>query len=83
MIDTIRVFINTRVLDLPAGAAVVDALRALDPALERQVEGGIAYVTDGRGIEIEPASPLASGAILRVALRARRGSASEDGHADA
>jgi hypothetical protein len=80
MKDTIRVFVNAGPLDLPAGADVAQAVRLFDPALERQIAGGTAYVTDGRGIEIDPASPLSSGTILRVVVRARR---SESGHADA
>jgi hypothetical protein len=69
---TIRVFVNTSVVDLPAGAGVGDAVRAFDPALEASVAQGAAYITDGRGIEIDPGSPLTSGAILRVIVRARR-----------
>jgi len=80
MKDTIRVFVNAGPLDLPAGADVAQAVRLFDPALERQVARGSAYVTDGRGIEIDPASPLSGGAILRVVVRARRG---ESGNADA
>jgi hypothetical protein len=83
MSGTIRVFVNASAVDLPAGADVAGALRAFDPALEREVIGGTAYVTDGRGIEIDPADPLASGAILRVAVRARRGPAREGNDADA
>jgi hypothetical protein len=80
MKGTIRVFVNAEPLDLPSGADVAQAVRLFDPALERQLAGGTAFVTDGRGIEIDPAAPLADGAILRVAVRARR---SESGHADA
>jgi hypothetical protein len=80
MKETIRVFVNGGALDLPAGADVTAAVRALDPALERQIAGGAAYVTDGTGIEIEPAAVLAGGAILRVVVRARR---SEGADADA
>jgi hypothetical protein len=80
MNGTIRVFVNAEPLDLPSGADVAQAVRLFDPALERQLAGGTAFVTDGRGIEIDPAAPLVSGAILRVAVRARR---SESGHADA
>lgn len=80
MTGTIRVFVNARPLDLPSGADVAQAVRLFDPALERQIASGTAYVTDGRGIEIDPTSPLVSGAILRVVVRARR---SESGHADA
>ena len=43
-----------------------------------QDAGGAAYVTDGRGIEIDPSTPLMSGAILRVVVRARARSADAD-----
>ncbi len=80
MKDTIRVFVNAGPLDLPSGADVAEAVRLFDPALERQVASGAAYVTDGRGIEIDSTAQLAAGAILRVVVRARRG---ESGRADA
>jgi hypothetical protein len=80
MSETIRVFVNAGAVDLPAGADVRAAIRLFDPALERQIAAGTAYVTDGRGIEIDPAAPLSGGAILRVVVRARR---SASGHADA
>lgn len=73
MSGTIRVFVNASAVDLPAGADVGEAVRAFDPALEGTVGSGAAYVTDGRGIEIDLGSRLVSGAILRVILRARRG----------
>ena len=81
MSSIIRVFVNGKALDLPTGAGVVEALLAYEPGLERQVEGGSLYITDGRGIDVEPGSPLVNGAILRVGVRARRGS--EGGDADA
>jgi hypothetical protein len=73
MISTIRVFVNSNAVDLPPGADVGLAVRTFDPELESRLQSGTAYVTDGRGIEIDPAAPLASGAILRVVVRARRG----------
>lgn len=72
MSDTIRVFVNARPVDIPAGADVVAAVRAFDPALDRQIAGGSAYVTDGRGVQISLASPLSAGAILRVIISSRR-----------
>jgi len=78
MSDTIRVFVNATVLDLPAGARVVDAVRAADPALPGKISQGAAYVTDGRGITIDPADPLAGGAILRIVVRARSQSTDAD-----
>jgi hypothetical protein len=80
MSETIRVFVNAGALDLPRGADVKAAVRAFDPTLEVQLASGAAYVTDGRGIEMVPDSPLASGAILRIVVRARR---SESADADA
>jgi hypothetical protein len=81
MSGTIRVFVNASVVDLPSGADVGEAVRAFDPALEASVSRGAAYITDGRGIEMDPAARLTSGAILRVIVRARRGSGSGDADA--
>jgi hypothetical protein len=78
MTDTMRVFVNTSAVDLPIGADVAQAVRAYDPAIEGQIAMGTAYITDGRGIEIAPAAPLQSGAIIRVVLRARRRSPDAD-----
>lgn len=83
MSDTIRVFVNARALDLPAGADVDQAVRTYDPVLAGRLEAGAAFVTDGRGIEMDPAATLASGAILRVALRARRDSGTGAADVDA
>ena len=70
--STIRVFVNAGVVDLPAGAAVGEAVRQFDSLLGEHVADGRAYVTDGRGIEVDPNDTLTSGAILRVIIRARR-----------
>ena len=81
MSDTIRVFVNASAVDVPAGADVAQAVRAFDATLEPSLTSGAAYVTDGRGIAIEPAARLTGGAILRVVIRSRRGG--RDGDADA
>jgi hypothetical protein len=73
MTESISVFVNGTVLNLPQGTNVAAAVRALDPALERQIAEGSAYVTDGRGIEISSDTPLVGGGILRVVVRSRRG----------
>jgi hypothetical protein len=77
MSGTIRVFVNARAVDLPVGTEVGEAVRSFDAGLADSIASGAAYVTDGRGIEIDPSSSLTSGAILRVIVRARRGA--EDG----
>ncbi len=71
--QTIRVFVNSGAVDLPAGAAVRDAIRRYDATLGEHLAAGAAYVTDGRGIELDVSAPLSSGSILRVVIRARRG----------
>jgi hypothetical protein len=71
--STIRVFVNAVIVDLPAGAVVAEAVRIFDAQLGEHIAEGLAYVTDGRGIEVDPAETLVSGAILRVVVRARRG----------
>jgi hypothetical protein len=81
MTGTIRVFVNARALDLPAGADVGQAIQTYDPGLAGHLQSGAAYVTDGRGIELDAAARLTGGAILRVALRARRGTGAADADA--
>jgi hypothetical protein len=71
--QTIRVFVNSGAVDLPAGAVVGDAVRLYDARLGEHLAAGAAYVTDGRGIELDVSAPLSSGSILRVVVRARRG----------
>jgi hypothetical protein len=73
MTDTIRVFVNASMVELPAGADVEAAILAYDSSLLSSIGNGSAYVTDGRGIELEPGARLGSGAILRIVKRARRG----------
>ena len=70
--SSIRVFVNSGVLELPAGTDAAEAVRRFDPELGERLAAGEAYITDARGIEIGPAETLASGAILRVVVRARR-----------
>jgi hypothetical protein len=77
-VSDIRVFVNAGAVDLPSGAVVADAVRAADSSLLDKIAGGTAYVTDGRGIEIDPSTLLVSGAILRVVVRARARDADAD-----
>jgi hypothetical protein len=77
-VSDIRVFVNAGAVDVPSGAVVADAVRAADSSLLDKIAGGAAYVTDGRGIEIDPSTLLVSGAILRVVVRARARDADAD-----
>ena len=84
MTPAIRAFVNERPLDLTEGATVADAVRAFDGALADRLAEGAAFVTDGRGIAIDAGRRLRPGAIIRVAVTARRGAPGMDaGHADA
>jgi hypothetical protein len=78
MTERITVFVNQRPVDLPHGADVAEAVQAADPALSEKLAAGAAYVTDGRGVEIESGVHLAAGSILRVIVRARKGSTDAD-----
>jgi adenosine deaminase len=68
---TDRVYVNERAVDVPAGSSAGAAVHAADAELAAAVTGGQAYLTDGRGIRIEPDEPLSAGAILRVVRPAR------------
>lgn len=78
MTDPIRVYVNEHPVDVAPGAPAEAAVRALDPALADAVSAGAAQLTDGRGIAVAPDAPLAPGAILRAARRARRAPADAD-----
>ena len=67
-----RVFVDTQAVDVQPGAVARDAVAARDPSLLPRLDDGSAYLTDGRGIRLDPAAPLAAGAILRVVKSARR-----------
>ena len=79
--DTIRVFINEIPLAIPPGSTVRQAVEIHDAALLDLLDDGRAYVTDGRGITLEPDATLHGGSILRVVVSRRR--ASLEPHADA
>lgn len=80
-----RVFVNATALEVEPGTDVQGAVRAHDPDLEAKLAAGAAFVTDARGIELEPGARLAAGEILRVVVSARRTRerSDEDGDADA
>ncbi len=66
MNGTVRAFVNEVPVLVPAGAPAVAAVEAFDPVLAERVRAGEAYLTDGRGIRMEPGTTLSPGAILRV-----------------
>ena len=70
---TARVYVNERPVDVAPGASAAAAVRAADPELGAAVTAGAAYLTDGRGVRIEPDAPVAAGTILRVVRSTRPG----------
>lgn len=69
---SVTVFVNERATLVPVPATVLSAVRVRDETLVQQVTAGRAYVTDGRGIRLQPDTALEAGAILRVVVSARR-----------
>jgi len=72
MSDSITVFVNERPVVIERGAAARQAVVRADPVLGDAVREGRAYLTDGRGIRLDPDAPLGAGAILRAVVSARR-----------
>jgi hypothetical protein len=62
----IRVFVNASGVDVPAGATALDAVRALDEDLAREVDDAKRLITDSRGLPIDATTPMNAGSILRV-----------------
>ncbi|MEO7502115.1 MAG: hypothetical protein ABIW94_05725 [Gemmatimonadaceae bacterium] len=69
-----RVYVDSRPVDLPVSATVIDAVEAANPGLAEAVRAGIKAVTDSRGLPIASDAPVHGGAILRV-VSARHGDA--------
>ena len=80
MSGTVRVFVNERGVDAPAGATVAEVVGAFDPAFAEQLASGRASVTDGRGIALSLDSAVHGGAILRVVVSARARDQEADAH---
>jgi hypothetical protein len=72
MPDTIRVYLNQRAVDLPAGTLVANAIRLVEPQLTESLTAGKVKVTDGRGLNLPLDQTLTNGAILRVVVSSRR-----------
>jgi hypothetical protein len=68
---TVRVFVDGRAVEVPRGASVLDAVRALDAGAADAVAAGASVVTDSRGLPTDAGTPTHGGAIYRI-LPARR-----------
>ena len=66
MTTTVRVFVNGRALDAPAGGTAADAVAIHSAADAAMVNDGSRLVTDSRGIAVPANSPLYNGAVFRL-----------------
>jgi hypothetical protein len=66
MTDTVRVFVNGRGLDAPAGGTALDAVAVHSTADASAVREGTLVVTDSRGLPIPADTPLFNGALFRL-----------------
>ena len=76
MTDTVTVFVNARMVQVAAGATVLDAVRAFDPAEGEAFAAGTRGVTDSRGLPASADAPVHGGAIFRL-VSARAGRAED------
>jgi hypothetical protein len=71
MIDVIRAYVNGAGVDVPRGAAAIEAVRVADPEVAAGVERGEWVITDSRGLPTPGDTLVTAGAIFRL-LPARR-----------
>ena len=71
MIDVIRAYVNGAGVDVPRGAAAIEAVRLVDPEIAAGVERGDWVITDSRGLPTPSDTVVTFGAIFRL-LPARR-----------
>lgn len=77
MSEPIRVYVNGRGVDVPAGATALDAVRASDAGVADRVVSGDRALTDSRGLPLDPGSAVVVGTIVRIVSGRRRGAEGE------
>jgi hypothetical protein len=75
MTDTVRVFVNGRGFDAPAGGTVIDAVAVHSANDAEAVRAGALIVTDSRGLPIPAHTPLFNGALFRLVPNRERDAA--------
>lgn len=80
MSDPILVFVNESPVRVAAGVTALEAVIAVDPDLAAKLRSGAAVLSDGRGIRLDPETPLFDGAILRAVVSARQPRDEADAH---
>ena len=64
--ESVRVYVNERGVNVPAGSVALDAVRAMFPEQADDVTAGRMRLTDSRGLPVPSDTPLSGGAIFRV-----------------
>ena len=72
---SVRVFVNAVGINVPAGATILDAVRAFDAADADAVAQGEKLVTDSRGLPIDADKTVSAGSIFRLLPVRKRGGA--------
>jgi hypothetical protein len=70
--ETVRVFVNGRGIDAPAGATALEAVRLADVRAAAGVAEGTRIITDSRGLPVDADAPAHGGAIYRLVPARRR-----------
>lgn len=71
MSETVRVYINTKPIDVASSVTALDAIEAWDETQAAAVRRGERLITDSRGIVTANDTPVHNGAIFRI-VRARQ-----------
>ena len=80
--STVRVYVNGRGVDAPAGGTALDAVRIADPIAAEEIEDGRRALTDSRGLPAPPDAPIYQGAIFRLVSTRGRAGDPQPGHRD-
>jgi hypothetical protein len=73
--ETIRVFVNGRGFDAPAGGTALDAVALHSAADVERVRAGALLVTDSRGLPVPADGALFNGAVFRLVPNRERDAA--------
>lgn len=73
--DSLRVFIDAKAVDVPAGSSALDAVTAFDAAAAAALRSGEKILTDSRGLPFDVATEVQAGAIFRLIPRRDRSAA--------
>jgi len=68
----LRVFVDSRGVDVPLGASAIDAVAVFDAAAAAALRAGDMILTDSRGLPIDAAGEVQAGAIFRLIPRRDR-----------